>query len=430
MSRRGRGPAVRPARRARAGPARSRPRRPRPTRRDRGGSTSCASSSRGPRSSARRSDGCVFPTALVAKIAEVRRGDAVLLPAGPRARIRRPRRAHRAPRGDSRRCATYLRRLAEVDGGVLLRLGRPGHVARRAARLVRVPIPGVGHVLARPRGRPAHGLARPGTPRQDRLPVLAPAPGGEPHAPQFRADAVSRRGRPRVRCALRGDAVDEGGLVSRWWPRRSSSGPSSPSCSSGTTCSGCRPTNCSGSCRARAATRPSSRMPTRSVQSDRVEVAFATIYPVDDDPEDPLRAGGRRPARRALTCRPEQRTRHSTPSSRQAPAPLASGVPALATACRVAYPRRCASPGHCLQWSESPLDERTTNRDPGTVCPARDAVLHLRRALRLEAARRPRRVDRRGLDRPPRARRPRPVPGVAPGRCARSSATWTRAPTS
>ena len=75
-----------------------------------------------------------FPDGLVARVAEVRRGDAVLLPAPDLVlEYRGPGWSHCATRCDAGR-AQVLRRFAEVDGGVLLRVGRPGDVARRAAR--------------------------------------------------------------------------------------------------------------------------------------------------------------------------------------------------------------------------------------------------------------------------------------------------------
>ena len=171
--------------------------------------------------------GARFPDGIVAKIAEVRRGDAVLFPAPDLVLEYGDRVARdRAPRGDPRP-AQALRRLDEVDRGVLLRLGRPGHVARRAARSgrrsrsrasapSRSGLAGGPLIVSLILGR----LGRTGS-LSWHIPLV-----GEPHAAQLRADAVPRRGRPRVGRALRGHRCAGRASRSSRSARRSCSAPS------------------------------------------------------------------------------------------------------------------------------------------------------------------------------------------------------------
>ena len=218
---------VRAARCARKGPARARPRRSRPYSRRTGALwTSCGCSCRGRRSSAHRSGSARFPDGIVAKIAEVRRGDAVLFPApdlvleyGDRVAVIAPREA--IPRlrkyfGDSLKSTAEF---SYVSVGLGMSLGV-------LLGLVADPDPGHGRLLARSRGRPASRLAHPRQTRKDRLAVLAHPASGEPHASQLRADAVPRRSGPRGGRALRGHCRPGRASRSSESARRSCSEPS------------------------------------------------------------------------------------------------------------------------------------------------------------------------------------------------------------
>ena len=154
-----------------------------------------------------------WPAGSDAKIVEVRRGDTSFV-ADPElgARARRPRGRDRLASGPAGVAAAF-RRFDQIDDRGVVRVGRPGYVVRRAAGPRADSDSGPRPVLARCRRRPARGCARPRQARPNRSVRLALALAGKPDAAHVRPDAVPGGGGSRFGCAVRGNPGERRGAV-------------------------------------------------------------------------------------------------------------------------------------------------------------------------------------------------------------------------